>query len=66
MGCFAKSLGATYVPQKTVRTVSLSKATKRAWDKFRKEKKKYDKEYMKLDRYEKDFHLKLKNPRNLS
>ena len=40
-----KVWGVTYVPQKTVRTVSLSKAKKRAWDKLRKEKKKYDIEY---------------------
>ena len=51
------------MPQKTDSTVCLSKATKRAWDKFRKEKKKYEKEYMKLDRYEKDFHLKLQKPK---
>ena len=58
-----KVWGVTYVPQKTVSTVCLSKATKRAWDKFRREKKIYDKEYMKLDRYEKDFHLKLQKPK---
>ena len=34
-----KVCGVTYVPQKTVRTVSLSKGTKRAWKKCRKEKK---------------------------
>ena len=51
------------MPKNTVRTVRLSKATKRAWDKFRKEKKKYDKAYMKLDRYEMDFHLKLQKPK---